>query len=351
MRGFWYVACRSKEIGRKPVAVEILGEKLVVWREAEGKVAALRDLCSHRQVQLSKGRVEGGCIECPYHGWRFNGRGECVAIPSLCEGDKIPAKSRVASYPIREEQGYVWVFLGDQEPQEGPFLLPHYEEKGWASTRFTAWIKNDVEPIVENFIDCPHTGYIHGGLFRTAASHAATAEIRVGEKTVAIEVKEEEKAPSLFARLLVKNAADVRHIDTFHLPSIVEVSYTFGPKVAFTGVQICTPVRELLTRVDIYVVWRFGCLTGLLRGVVPWIARYVLHQDLWILENQGEQARRYGRTYSSVPADAGNNAILLMRRRAAKGAASPETGVIADAEALAGDAATSGAEKKVRFRL
>ena len=73
------------------------------------------------------GRVENGCVECPYHGWTCDGGGNVTRIPSLPAGQKIPARARVDAYPVKEKYGWVWVFLGDlPEAERAP--LPDFPE-------------------------------------------------------------------------------------------------------------------------------------------------------------------------------------------------------------------------------
>ena len=82
LRPYWYIAAEARELGTKPLTRTILGERLVLFRDGEGRPAALIDRCAHRNMALSRGRVSRGAIECPYHGWRYRGDGRCVAIPS-----------------------------------------------------------------------------------------------------------------------------------------------------------------------------------------------------------------------------------------------------------------------------
>ncbi len=330
LENVWYVACPSRQLGKHPLALEVMEQRIVLFRDANGRPAALRDLCPHRQVQLSLGRVQQGCLECPYHGWRFDAQGACVHVPSLCADQKIPPRSNVRNYPLREQQGYLWIWLGEQTPDHEPFSLPFFGQAGWASTRFSADIPNSAENLVENFIDCSHTGYIHAGLFRSPATQQASARISVFARHLEIDITEEKKKNSFFSRLLVQSASP-KHIDSFYLPSTVQVSYQFSPTRHFVGVQMCTPLAPYKTRVFVYVTWRMGFLTHLLRPIVPWIARYVLHQDLGILTNQAEQLQRYGKSFVSVPVDAGNNLIAQMRKRAALGSLSTQIAQTTDA--------------------
>src|SRR5687768_15014005 len=80
----WFIACRSDELSRKPLPRTIQGTPLALFRDYSGRPAALLDRCPHRNVPLSMGRVADGQLECGYHGWRFDGGGQCKSIPGLC---------------------------------------------------------------------------------------------------------------------------------------------------------------------------------------------------------------------------------------------------------------------------
>ena len=91
----------------------LLGEPVLLGRMKDGKAFALRDICPHRGVPLSAGRVmPENTVECPYHGWRFRADGVCALIPSLVDGQDIePGKIRVRSYPVREQDGLIWIYM------------------------------------------------------------------------------------------------------------------------------------------------------------------------------------------------------------------------------------------------
>ncbi|HEY9855198.1 MAG TPA: aromatic ring-hydroxylating dioxygenase subunit alpha [Stenomitos sp.] len=336
MKDHWYVAAESAELKGKPLARMIDGEPLVLFREASGQVGVLRDRCSHRNVQLSRGWVKDGCLTCPYHGWKFDADGQCVQIPALCADDPLPKKSAVPSYPVIEQQGYIWVYLGEGTPRSAaPFTLPHMVEPGWAWVRLKATVRNHVDNVIENFIDCPHTGFIHGGLFRSEPDHTVETVVRTREDGIDIEIDEEAKTNSLLGRLILAPGEQVKHVDSFHMPSIVSVRYAFGPKREVVGYQICTPVNEFETEVYVHVTWRLGWLAPLIKPFVSLVGRKVLDQDLWILENQAEQIRKYGAGFCSTGADTANMWIRNFRRRAQEGGTGNQPGL----------------ETKVKFRL
>lgn len=334
MRDDWYIAATAKELGRTPLARMIEGLPVVLYRDAEGRAHALADRCSHRNVQLSKGWVSGDCLTCPYHGWSFDASGQCVRIPALCEGDPIPKKSAVAAYDVSEQQGYVWVCVG--KAKRAPFFIPHLDEPGWAWTRLEATVRNHVGNVIENFIDCPHTGFIHRGLFRTEPDHAVETVVRTRADGVDVEIDEEAKSASLLGRLLLAPGERVTHVDSFTLPSVVTVRYGFGSRREVVGYQICTPVSDFETRVYVHVAWRIGWLSPVLKPFVSLVGRRVLQQDLWILDHQGEQIKAHGADFCSSGADTANLWIRNFLRRS---------------EREEGPQNQAGLETRVTFRL
>jgi phenylpropionate dioxygenase-like ring-hydroxylating dioxygenase large terminal subunit len=161
---FWYPICRSDELAEGgPVRSKLLGTQYVVFRDGEGQAHVLSDTCVHRGGSLSKGKVVDGCIQCPYHGWQFDGSGQCARIPSL--GDKKPpGRAKVDSYPVQEKYGIVFAFLGDLPEAE---RIPLYEIEEFDDP---AWRENEIimlelncfyERSVENGIDPIHNEFVH----------------------------------------------------------------------------------------------------------------------------------------------------------------------------------------------
>ncbi len=109
--GHWFMVAGARELGAKPLAKVRFGERLVFFRDASGLPACLLDQCPHRGAQLSLGQVEHGQITCPFHGFRFDENGRCTLTP--CEGERaIPSALRAATYPVREHEGFIWLYRG-----------------------------------------------------------------------------------------------------------------------------------------------------------------------------------------------------------------------------------------------
>lgn len=154
----------------KPCQVQVMRQNFVLFRDEQGKVHCLHDVCAHRGGALSKGKVLGNNVQCPYHGWQYNGEGSCTKIPSLGKDNlKIPGRAKVDSYPTQEQHGLIFAFLGDLPEHERPPLpLPennHYDfdytQPQWRQVS-TSWkIKANYERCVENGVDPAHNEFVH----------------------------------------------------------------------------------------------------------------------------------------------------------------------------------------------
>ncbi len=120
----WYGVFRSRALGSRPTAIKRLGLPLVLYRREDGAPAALLDRCPHRGAALSRGRVVGDELECPYHAFRFDAGGQCTAMP--CEGPaaRIPAGMEVPAFAVREAHGVVWLWWGASAEALGLGELP-----------------------------------------------------------------------------------------------------------------------------------------------------------------------------------------------------------------------------------
>ena len=174
-REHWYLAATSDALGARPLARTILGDPLVLFRAADGAPAALPDRCAHRNLALSRGRCMSGTVECAYHGWRYDGSGACVAIPSLAEG--VPGRIGVPARPALERDGFVWVWMGAQAPAGAPRPFPHWREHGWTSFVMVNRFPAGALACLENFLDCPHTAFVHRGWFRSGKARDVPARV------------------------------------------------------------------------------------------------------------------------------------------------------------------------------
>ena len=121
LRRFWQPVACSHELGAgQALPIRILSEDFTLYRGAGGTAHLVGNRCAHRGTQLSAGWVEEDCIRCFYHGWKYNGAGQCVEQPA--EGESFASKVRIPSYPVKDYLGLVFAYLGEGEAPS----LPHY---------------------------------------------------------------------------------------------------------------------------------------------------------------------------------------------------------------------------------
>ncbi|MDX2141722.1 MAG: aromatic ring-hydroxylating dioxygenase subunit alpha [Rhodospirillaceae bacterium] len=161
----WYVAERSANVAAEPVKVRMLGCDFVLFRDTKGQVACLSNVCPHRGANLAGGRCrDDGTLACPYHGWRFNRDGQCVRIPSQTDPDAVMLQlAKVDSYPVREQNGLIWVFLGDEpEAASPPLDIPEVGNAAYRQIDFNEVWNCNYERAVEIDLDYVHSHFVHG---------------------------------------------------------------------------------------------------------------------------------------------------------------------------------------------
>ena len=165
MRQYWLPALASSELQADgdPVRLMLLGEKLIAFRDSQGRVGVMDHRCPHRCASLFFGRNEQDGIRCVYHGWKFDVDGRCADMPNVSNGDSLKDKVHAKAYKTAERAGMVWVYMG--EPQQAP-PLPWIEAahipEGEISVRFVQRACNWLQAL-EGDIDTSHFGFLHAG--------------------------------------------------------------------------------------------------------------------------------------------------------------------------------------------
>ncbi len=166
----WYaVACLQDLDRSRPFAFTLLDQDLVIWWDAGGEQwRAFADVCPHRLVPLSEGRLNaGGELECPYHGWSFDGEGRCTAIPQAPPEVAATAcdsgRSRCRTYATATGQGLLFVFAGEAAgaAEVALPLVPLLEEPGWLVQDTFRDLPMDALTLLENVLDVSHVPFTH----------------------------------------------------------------------------------------------------------------------------------------------------------------------------------------------
>jgi len=161
---FWYPICTTEELSaEEPKLVELLGVRLAAFRDSNGEANVIADTCIHRGGALSKGKIEGDSVVCPYHGWAFDGSGACTKLPQAKDG-KAPKRAKVDAYPVYEKYGIVFAFLGDAPEAERPPLpvVDEWDQEGWRVVGPVVFeIDAYYERSMENGMDPLHNEFVH----------------------------------------------------------------------------------------------------------------------------------------------------------------------------------------------
>ncbi|RYM00486.1 aromatic ring-hydroxylating dioxygenase subunit alpha [Sporolactobacillus sp. THM7-7] len=184
----WIVACPASDVNEKPIQVNIMDERVVLFRTSTGEVYAFKDLCIHRGAALSLGKIKDDKIVCPYHAWEYNTEGKCVRIPQLPCGRGIPTKAKLVPYASKEAYGFIWLNLNNNAPaffKYSEFDDPDYRNVIWGPQSVNA----KAPRVIENFLDVSHLAVVHEG-YLGDASHMEIQDHKVMWDTDSIRSEE-----------------------------------------------------------------------------------------------------------------------------------------------------------------
>src|SRR5579871_2431634 len=189
MRQYWVPAMLSSEVptpDSDPVRILLLNERLIGFRDSNGKVGLLQNHCPHRGASLFFGRNEEAGLRCVYHGWKFAVDGTCVDMPNEPAESDFKAKVKAVAYPTQERGGVVWVYMG---PLTTPPPLPDLEANvvegasAYAIQHDHNWLQ-----VLEGTIDTVHAVFLHAGSISPEDQPAGTfAEWELRQRSTAFE--------------------------------------------------------------------------------------------------------------------------------------------------------------------
>ncbi len=165
-RQYWLPALLAEELPENdcpPVRVKILSERLIAFRDSDGRYGLMDEFCAHRGVSLWFGRVEEGGLRCAYHGWKYDVNGQCVEVPSEPENSNFCSKVKLTAYPLVRIGDILWTYLGDPEarPELPEFEFAHVPaEQTYTSKR---WQESNWLQALEGGIDSSHVSWLHSG--------------------------------------------------------------------------------------------------------------------------------------------------------------------------------------------
>lgn len=161
LRNTWYPLTWSSNVEHSLKRHTVIEEDIVVFRKTNGEIAALSDACPHRLAPLSIGRLVGDSIECGYHGMTFNCSGQCEKIPGQ---RRVPSNIQVRSYPVTENMGMVWIWMGDADKADKSkvFDLKEFHDPNYSYVLGDALVVHaNYLNLADNLCDPSHVAFVH----------------------------------------------------------------------------------------------------------------------------------------------------------------------------------------------
>ena len=284
----WYVVLEGRELGRKPIKMRRFGLDLVVWRDEQGAPQCVLDRCRHRGASLSLGRVREGHIECPFHGFRWDGEGGCVKVPCNGPERQRPAHLATRAFAMCEANDYVWMWWG--EPQAA------YPDPPWfeiLDTANYAWAPMPVDCDVgyargiENQLDWTHLPFVHETSIGRGFPEQVTVRSEVEGDILRTWIEDDPNGLVL----------------TLNFPNIW--MNPFG-KDRVIGFAAFTPVDDTNSRLYFRTYTRRKSFPGFARlaaRLTNFANRFILAQDLRVIHSQPPECTAHNRDEKLVQAD------------------------------------------------
>jgi phenylpropionate dioxygenase-like ring-hydroxylating dioxygenase large terminal subunit len=228
-RSYWLPALLAEELPENdcpPVRVKLLSERLLAFRDTEGRLGLIDEFCAHRGVSLWFGRNEESGLRCPYHGWKYDVTGQCVDVPSEPVESGYCKKIKLKSYPLIEKGGVLWTYMGPPEkqppepvwefatvPDKHRFVSKRLQESNWLQA-------------MEGGIDSSHVSFLHRGdlhsdpLFKGAKGN----QYNLGDARPVFEVVESAGGLYIGARRNAENGQYYWRITPWVMPSFTMIA-------------------------------------------------------------------------------------------------------------------------------
>jgi phenylpropionate dioxygenase-like ring-hydroxylating dioxygenase large terminal subunit len=203
MLDHWHPVCLSPRLKDKPVGLELAGQKICLFRDSKGQVAAIDNACPHRRLKLSYGKVVGDRIQCKYHGWEFDacGQGESPGTPKM--------HTCTTHYAVREEHGCIWV----KSPNSMPDFPEINKDEFFHIGNFEHVVPAPLELTIDNFTEIEHSGTVHETFgYDLDRMH----EVKVRYECTDDSVRVINEGPTKTLKPFLRTVLGIRKGDTFH---------------------------------------------------------------------------------------------------------------------------------------
>jgi len=287
LRNLWYYALPSAAL--KPaqmVSKLLLGEPVLFARKKDGSVFAIRDICPHRGMPLSYGQFDGNEVECCYHGWKFNEAGTCTCIPALVGHEGItPENIRVRDYPLQEQQGGLWIFMGDGKPPgELPPVptIPDIPLTARPAICETMHFPCYLDHAVIGLMDPAHGPFVHTSWWWRSRKSIHEKSKPFGPSHLGFTMKRHKPSSNSFAYKLLGGTPETEI--SFQLPG-VRIEHIRAGRNVIGGLTCVTPINDTETEITHAIYATTGWLK-LLAPIIRLFARRFLNQDRDVVVRQ-----------------------------------------------------------------
>ncbi|MET9551119.1 aromatic ring-hydroxylating dioxygenase subunit alpha [Streptomyces sp. NPDC006627] len=235
VRDQWYVAAYGREVGRELLGRTVLSEPILLYRTEDGRAVAMAERCVHRRFPLSQApsRLDGDRVVCGYHGFTYGTDGGCVSVPGQ---RSVPRTARLKTYPVVEQDSFVWVWIGDRGPGDTlPPRAPWMDSPDYTVVSGMEPIDGDYGLLVDNLMDLSHETYLHGGYIGTPEVAETPITTEVDDAAGIVRVSrhmDDAECPPFYARSTGIEGRITRRQDIeYHAPCL----YLLHSRVAPVG--------------------------------------------------------------------------------------------------------------------
>ena len=292
LSGIWYFGLNGQRLKKnRTLAKTILNKPVLFGRRTDGSVFAMHGICPHRGMPLRHATFDGEQVACNYHGWRFNGQGQCVGIPCLSATQAFETeKVKISTYPCREVQGNIWIYFpadSDKELAEDAlppvYQLPEVANRS-AHISLSMKLECDIDSAALGLIDPAHTPYVHHSPIWRSPDARTEKQKHFVPSGLGFKMARHKMSSNSTAYKILGADPEVE-ID-FQLPGLRSEYICAGEK-QFCGFTTVTPITETESEINHNMYWNIGWLSAFKYLIKP-IMIYFLNQDRVAMQQLGE---------------------------------------------------------------
>jgi phenylpropionate dioxygenase-like ring-hydroxylating dioxygenase large terminal subunit len=290
LKNLWYFAMHGASLKRgKLIQKQLLGEKIVFGRDADGNPFALKDNCPHRGVPLSYGWFDGKTITCCYHGWQFDCTGTCQKVPALAEEKMDVRKIKVYQYPCKEVNGTIWIYFPQNKLQTSdaaekvPDLLLDPARKFLHVE--TVVIPTNIDHSVIGLIDPAHVTFVHQSWFWRSAKNLKRKEKRFEPVDAGFKMARHKPSSNSKGYSVLKGGTSTEI--NFQLPGNRLEHIQVGAKHEIISITTLTPIDENNTELNHIFYTTLG-LVRFLWWPLKSLGKTFIGQDLHVFQKLRE---------------------------------------------------------------